>query len=238
MAKEQKELRKAVAYLRTSSQANVGREKDSEHRQRAAIGSFARHSGHKVVGEFYDMAVSGTDPIESRPGFSDLLDMIELNNINVVIVEDASRLARSVLVQELAILALRARSVRVLSANGDDLTETGDEMKVALRQIVGAFSELEKSRLVKKLRVARDRKRAMGQKVEGRKSYAERPEGALLIAAARHLHRRSPKTGKRRSLREIATDLAARGYVSASGRPLSASVVRRLVKTTSTSATT
>jgi hypothetical protein len=36
-----KELIKAVAYLRTSSAANVGADKDSEKRQRAAIEAFA-----------------------------------------------------------------------------------------------------------------------------------------------------------------------------------------------------
>ena len=32
---------KAIAYLRTSSAANVGADKDSERRQRAAIAAFA-----------------------------------------------------------------------------------------------------------------------------------------------------------------------------------------------------
>ena len=36
-----KELVKAVAYLRTSSAANAGADKDSEKRQRAAIEAFA-----------------------------------------------------------------------------------------------------------------------------------------------------------------------------------------------------
>jgi DNA invertase Pin-like site-specific DNA recombinase len=58
--------------------------------------------------------------------------------------EDASRLARSALVQELAILALKARDVSVLTSNGGDLTETGDEMKVAMRQIAEAFAQLER----------------------------------------------------------------------------------------------
>ena len=47
----------------------------------------------------------------------------------------------------------------VITANGDDLTETDDHMKVAMRQIAGAFSQLEKARLVAKLKAARDRKR-------------------------------------------------------------------------------
>jgi DNA invertase Pin-like site-specific DNA recombinase len=42
-----------------------------------------------------------------------------------------------------------------------------------MRQIMGVFSQLEKTRLVKKLKAARDRKRPNG-KVEGRKSHRGR----------------------------------------------------------------
>jgi hypothetical protein len=67
-----------------------------------------------------------------------------------------------------------------------------------MRQIAGSFAQYEKTRLVTKLRGARERIREASGKCEGRKSYAERdPE---LVLAAKRLHRRSPK-GHRRSLR-------------------------------------
>jgi hypothetical protein len=47
--------------------ANVGADKDSGKRQRQAIAAFAKRSGHELVGEFNDAAVSGADPIETRP---------------------------------------------------------------------------------------------------------------------------------------------------------------------------
>jgi len=83
-----------------------------------------------------------------------------------------------VIVQELGIVTLIARQVMCWSAAGDlELTNTDDEFKVAMRQIAAAFAQLEKARLVKKLKAARDRKRAAGEKVEGRKSIAEtKPE--------------------------------------------------------------
>jgi hypothetical protein len=46
----------AVAYLRTSSAANVGGDKDSEHRQRATIEAFAKREGFEILHEFYDRA--------------------------------------------------------------------------------------------------------------------------------------------------------------------------------------
>jgi hypothetical protein len=85
-----------------------------------------------------------------------------------------------------------------------------------MRQIASVFALLEKARLVGKLKAARDRKRAAGMKVEGRKSYAEidaRDHGAQMIALVRKLRRKSPKGG-RRSLRAISAELAAAGFVS------------------------
>ena len=61
----------------SSSAANVGTDKDSEKRQRHAIQGFAKRAGFEIVDEFYDAAVSGADPIETRAGFAALLDRIE-----------------------------------------------------------------------------------------------------------------------------------------------------------------
>ena len=49
----------AVSYLRTSSAANVGAEKDSAYRQDAAVVGYAARAGVEVVACFYDAAVSG-----------------------------------------------------------------------------------------------------------------------------------------------------------------------------------
>jgi hypothetical protein len=84
------------------------------------------------------------------------------------------------------------------------------------------LAQYEKTRLITKLRGAREHIRETMGKCEGRKSYDERdPE---LVAAARRLHRRSPK-GHRRSLRDIARELAALGYTNKRGAPYSASCV-------------
>jgi hypothetical protein len=75
------------------------------------------------------------------------------------------------------------------------------ELKVALQRIVGAIFELENTRLVKKLRHARGRVRKERGKCEGRKSFKQtNPD---LVSLAKRLPRKSPKTGKRRSLSEI-----------------------------------
>jgi DNA invertase Pin-like site-specific DNA recombinase len=220
-------LTEAVAYLRTSSAANVGADKDSDKRQRAAIESFAKRSGYVLVGEFNDAAVSGADPIETRRGFAELLDRIEGNGARTVIVEDASRFARELMTQELGILALIQRGVRVLTANGDDLTDSSDPSRKMMRQIAGAFHEYEKARLVAKLRVARERKRAVAGKCEGRKSWAEiNPD---MVSAAKRLRPQSEKGQHKRSLRDVATELTKLGYVNQLGAAFSASSIKSML---------
>ena len=94
--------------------------------------------------------------------------------------------------------------------------------------IAGVFSQLEKTRLVKKLKAARDRKRATGAKVEGRRSLAEtHPEA---IALAKRLYRASPKSGQRMSLRKIARELQKVGHVNINGRPFNPASVKAMVE--------
>jgi DNA invertase Pin-like site-specific DNA recombinase len=238
-----KKRTEAIAYLRTSSAANVGQDKDSDKRQRDAIKAFASRAGFEIVAEFYDAAVSGKDPIEGRPGFKALLDRIVSNGVRTVIVESADRFARHLLTQEAGIALVVKLGVRVLTASGDDLTDSDDEFRVAMRQMLGVFSQLEKTRLVKKLKAARDRKRAAGNKVEGRKTRHERleldrdnPEAVKAlkalteaVAMARRLRRASPKSGERRSLRRISAELAAAGHLNERGQPYNAKSVRAML---------
>ncbi|KWT67510.1 Site-specific recombinase [Hyphomicrobium sulfonivorans] len=219
----------AVGYLRTSSAANVGTEKDSDKRQRAAIQRYCKAVGFLIddADWYYDEAVSGADPLGTRPGWSALMARITSNGVRTVIIEDASRFARELMVQEQGILELRQAGVTVLTAGGDDLTASNDPGRTMIRQIMGSFSEYEKARLVAKLRGARDRKIAETGRCGGRRKLSELNPDALKLA--RKLRRANPLNGKRMSFRDIALKLAAAGHVAASGKPLSPSVVKRLL---------
>jgi DNA invertase Pin-like site-specific DNA recombinase len=217
---------KAVAYMRTSSMTNVGADKDSERRQQAAISGFAKARGIMIAEWFYDPAVSGVDPIETRPGFAALLDRIEGNAIRVVLIEDSTRFARDLIAQELGVLLLIKRGVRVVTAAGDDLTDTSDPSRVMMRQIAGAFAQYEKARLVARLKRSRDRRKAKTGKCGGRRSHAEaRPE---VVALVKKLRRKRPK-GVQRSLREIAAELESRGYLNERGGRFSATSVANML---------
>jgi DNA invertase Pin-like site-specific DNA recombinase len=89
----------AAAYFRTSSAANVGPDKDSMRRQREAVLAYAKAHRLEVIQEFYDAAVSGADPIDARTAFADMMAFCGNGGPKVVLVENASRFARDLIVQ-------------------------------------------------------------------------------------------------------------------------------------------
>lgn len=218
--------RPAVAYIRTLSTAAVG-DKASELRQRSAVEAFAREAGFDIVGEYRDPAVSGVDPLVTRPGFCSLLDRIESNSCRTVLVEDASRIARDLVTQKLGVGALVNRGVRVLASNGDDLSNTDDPFRVAMRQIARVVAQLEKARLVCKPKGARDRKRATRVKVEGRKSIAELNPTAVDLAKRL---RQDRMNGRLRTFRQIADELAAAGHLTRNGTSFGAAAIAHMVE--------
>lgn len=217
-----KRREEALAYLRTSSATNV--DGDSAERQRVAIRAYAERAGIEIVGEFYDAAVSGADHIQDRPGFAAMLARIEGNGARTILVETASRFARDLAVQLAGHALLRAQGIDIVPVDAPAYFTDPTPTAEMVRQILGAVSQFEKASLVAKLRGARDRasKRA-GRRVEGRKPTLT----GEALATARRLRRKNPRTGERRSLREIAGDLAAGGHVNpATGRPYSAEGIR------------
>jgi DNA invertase Pin-like site-specific DNA recombinase len=222
-----KELVQAVAYLRTSSAANTGADKDSGKRQRAAIEAFAQSAGFWLVGEYYDEAVSGADHVAARPGFTAMMDRIAGNGVRTIIVETANRFARDLIVQETGYAMLKASGVELVAADKPDAFLDDTPTANLIRQVLGAVSEFEKAMVVSKLKGARDRKRATGVKVEGRKNYLEiNPD---MVRIAKRLHR-YPVKGRRRSLRQVSTALASEGFVTGKGKPYAAAAVAKMIQ--------
>ena len=218
----------AFAYLRTSSAANVGADKDSDKRQREAIRSYADHAGYKIVDEFYDQAVSGADPIDARPGFQRMLARIAGNGVGTILVENASRFARDLAVQLAGHDMLKREGIELIPIDAPDHFINDTPTAILVRQVLGAISEFDKASTVAKLRAARERKRKEKGKCEGRKSHLELHPDAVRLA--RKLRRQSPKTHRpMHTLRAIADELAKAGYLNANGRAFSASSVKSML---------
>ncbi|WP_245409378.1 recombinase family protein [Methyloceanibacter sp. wino2] len=221
-----KQMKPAVAYLRTSSATNVGADKDSDKRQRAAIEAFAERAGFQIVDEYYDRAVSGADLVDQRPGFAEMLQRLASNGAKTIIVESPDRFARDLAVQLAGHDMLRDLGIAIIPASAPDFFTEDTPTAVLVRQVLGAIAQFEKASVVAKLAAARKRKRQSEGRCEGRKPLQEtHPE---VVALARKLRRKRPKAG-RMSLRAISKELAACGYVNERGRPYAAKSVASML---------
>jgi DNA invertase Pin-like site-specific DNA recombinase len=215
--------RQAVAYYRTSSATNVGKDKDSLKRQQEAVEAYAAANGFDVVASFYDAAVSGADPVDTRPGFRDLLGHCADHDTCTVLVDNASRFARDLVVQLTGHAMLQQRGIELVPVDAPTHFTDPTPTAVLVQQILGAVAQFEKASLVAKLQHARDAKRAATGRCEGRP-----PVPAEVVATARRLYR-PHKAGKRPSLRKVADGLAAKGYLGPSGGPYHAGSVKLMV---------
>jgi DNA invertase Pin-like site-specific DNA recombinase len=179
-----------------------------------------------IVQEIYDAAVSGADRIDQRPGFGRLL--AELEPGDTILVETANRFARDLAVQLASHDLLKRMGVTLTPVDAPDHFTDETPTAVLVRQVLGAIAQFDKAMTVAKLRGARDRcSAAKGRRVEGRKGYGEtKPE---LVREARRLSRKSPKTGRAQSLREVAAELAGLGYLTSTGTRFSAGQMQRLM---------
>src|SRR5271170_5781236 len=143
-------IRKAVAYLRTSSRANVGPDKDSDKRQLAAIHAHAKAAGFEVVETFYDAAVSGADRVDDRPGFAKMLERLLSNGARSILVESPDRFARDLMVQLAGQDMLKAKGVTLIAASAPTFFLEDTPTAVLVRQVLGAIAQFEKAGLVAK----------------------------------------------------------------------------------------
>lgn len=214
-------MKKAVSYYRTSSAANVGVDKDSLARQERAVNDYAARNELEIVGEYYDAAVSGADPLDARDGFKRLLQHIASNGVRTVLVETANRFARDLIVQETGWKKLQALGIELVAVDSPNAFVDDTPTATLIRQILGAVAEFDKAMVVAKLSAARDRKRAATGKCEGNKGWHEiNPEMARL---ARDLRNAGMSFG------QISSELATRGHRAKSGKLFTRSVVSRMV---------
>ena len=219
----------AVSYVRVSGKGQA--DGDGPERQRQAIARYARSSRLVIVDEFSDIGVSGAKDLADRPGLAALIDRLESNGVRTVIVERADRLARDLMVQEVILSQFAKLGARIVTADGVDLTSADDDAtRRLIRQVLGAVAEFEKNVLVLKLRAARDRKRAKGERVEGVKPYGHLPAEKAVIDRMRQL-RRKPVNGIRQSVAKVAAQLNAEGHRNRAGREWSAQLVHHVLAT-------
>jgi len=193
---------KAFAYLRVSGQGQVSG--DGFKRQATAIKQYAVKNEIAIVHTFEEKGVSGTVENMDRPAWADMMTRMHANGVKTVIVERLDRLARDLRVQEGVIVEMQRNGFELISVEEPDLM-SHDAYRVAMRQIMGVFAQLDKSNLVAKLRGARMRKAAAGGKAVGSYPFGHRPGETETVALMKELR----LTGL--GFDRIAAELNARG---------------------------
>ena len=219
---------KAFAYLRVSGKGQI--DGDGFQRQEETIREYAKIKGINIVKAFKEKGVSGTANEADRPAFQAMVSEILKDGVKTVIIEGLDRLAREYRIQETLLIYLASKGIDLISARTqENVTEAvmADPMRLALVQIQGVFSQLEKSLLVKKLRTARERKRAETGKCEGRKGYAElMPEVVREIKRLRRKRKGMPK----RTYKKVAEELNRQDFKTLSGKKWTGQAVQDVLR--------
>lgn len=152
-----------IGYRRVSTAGQVDRY--GLPAQETDLRAYARSTGHKIIRIETDGAKSGTLPADERPGLLAALKAIEKGEAAGLLVPgDLDRLARELIVQE-AILGQVWKSGGVVhtTTRGEILADDPDDpMRTAIRQVMGAFAQLDRALIAKRMRNGRKAKAATG----------------------------------------------------------------------------
>jgi DNA invertase Pin-like site-specific DNA recombinase len=217
---------KVFSYLRVSGLGQV--KGDGFTRQREAITKFCRKNRYQIVSEFKDSGVSGTVDGFDRAGLSELMVAVKSNGVKTIIVENSTRLARDLMVQEVLLNDCRKCGITVLSADGNILTDENeqDPTRTLIRQVLGAVSQFEKSCIVQKLASARKRIKKAKGRCEGDLPYGYKEGEDILIQRIREMK----KEKRRISQLEICRKLTEEGFRTRKGTAFSQPQISRILK--------
>ncbi len=216
----------AVGYCRVSGkgQQNTGTGLD---RQEETVRAYAKQNDYKLL-QVYHEAHTGTET--ERPIFEEMLAELLGNGCRVIIVECLDRLARDLSVQLQIIALLANKGITLINAmTGQDCTNPTDPMTLAMIQVQGAFAQLDKNLLVRKLKKGRQAKKEKTGSCEGRKPYGFYPGESEILNRIKQLHRKI-KYEKRLGPYEIATILNKENLPNRKGTLWHGATIRKIIE--------
>jgi DNA invertase Pin-like site-specific DNA recombinase len=207
---------RAVAYIRVSTdkQAEKGFGLDV---QTATVKAWAKANGYRLLTICKDEGISGTKDAADRPGLREALNLLQEGKAEALVVPRLDRLARSLSVQEAALAHAWRSGARMFSCDSGEVLcdDPDDPMRTAMRQMMGVFSQLERSMLTARMRAGRQMKAQKGGYAFGAPplGYAAH-DGALVKDQAEQetLQRILHLKASGHSLRSIAATLEAEGH--------------------------
>jgi DNA invertase Pin-like site-specific DNA recombinase len=215
-----------VGYIRVSTD----KQESSPAVQRDAIERWCREQGHTLKA-VYEERVSGGAELDNR---HILLDAINtLNEGDALVVMRRDRLARDVMAAAMIERLVSRRGASIVAVDG---TGNGNSPEaILMRRMVDAFAEYE--RAIIRLRIVNTKRhyKKRGAFLGGRVPYGQAvgEDGETLVKDAEEVKlirriKRMHREGK--SVRDIASKLAAEGITTRSGRPMTKSTIHNLLK--------
>ncbi|HEY8979309.1 MAG TPA: recombinase family protein [Streptomyces sp.] len=151
-----------VALYARQSKARPDESEASPEAQLFAGESLAASRGWRVVHTFKDVGRSGWDPDVIRPGFEDLMATVRAGKVDVVIVNELSRLTRKGAYDALEIdKEFKKYGVRFVSVL-EPFLDTSNPIGVAIFALIAALVKQDSDIKAERLRGAKEQIRAVG----------------------------------------------------------------------------
>ena len=141
-------MKRAALYARVSTRRQE--HEGTIESQIASLKDYATQHGYEIMPDyqFLDQGISGA--VLVRPGLERLRDAAYRHRFSYLLVLDADRLARSLVLQLLLLDELRQAGVEVIFLNSPQVGETAQES--LLFNIAGIFAEYERSKITERMR--------------------------------------------------------------------------------------
>ena len=210
---------RVVAYMRVSTEKQVVEGLGLDV-QREAIRKWASGNGNRIVGEFRDEGISGSNGLETRAGLGDAFEYLKRGKAEGLVVYRLDRLARDLVLQETLLAEIRKMDADLFSTsnveNGYLSDDDSDPSRALIRQVLGAVNQYERKMIRMRMLAGQKRKAKdggyagfgsppLGQRAEGKELVADPAEQVTVrrIIALR---------GEGKSLRNIVVTLTEEGH--------------------------
>lgn len=222
---------KIIGYLRVSTdqQADSGLGLEAQIK---SIKDYAKKSGYEIDQIFRDEGISGSAPIEERPGLMDALNAVEKGDILLVAKRD--RLARG---DQMALIqmAVTKKKARIISSAGEGTEgDQDDPMTYMMRGMTDLFAGFErlliKSRTKAALRAKKDRGERVGHIPFGYRLAEDRVHLEKDELEQSILRQMNELRATGFSIREIALEMNKRGAFNRGQAQWNHASVHRMLK--------
>jgi len=197
-------MKKVFCYYRVSGLGQV--DKSGFDRQETIVRKYCSDNNFEIVKEYYDVITGKSD---YRPAFEEMIKDIN-SEVSYCIIERIDRLSRETFTGLYLQKLLNDKNVEIISATEGPLNSNSDPTSKLMTDIILSVASYERSRIVEKLKISREKIRATGQKCEGSKSYSNldvlcvmqdmRSEGSTLQAICDYLNKNRIPTKRGKSV--------------------------------------